>query len=198
MNRFFAGAAAFVLACGASGYGEATGSCAQGLETPLHDRGMLTIQSAPSGLQIVGTDQDKLRVTCTRTSDPHAVRFLLTGEPGHEQLTIRSEGEHQDNLEIRVEVPHRTSLRVHIPAGQVKVNDIRGDKNIDLYAGQITIAAGDTSDYRSVQASVDIGEVKASAWGVDKGGFFRSFTHTAAGGEYRLYAHVLTGQIDLQ
>lgn len=83
-------------------------------------------------------------------------------------------------------------------AGQVTVNHLEGDKDIDLYAGQITIATGDVSDYRSVHASVDIGQVNASAWGVDKGGFFRSFTRTTAGGEYRLYAHVLTGQIDLQ
>jgi hypothetical protein len=49
-----------------------------------------------------------------------------------------------------------------------------------------------------VDASVDIGDVNASAFGVDKGGFFRSFSRTTAEGEYRLRAHVLTGEIDLQ
>jgi hypothetical protein len=52
--------------------------------------------------------------------------------------------------------------------------------------------------YKSIDASVDIGQVNASAWGVDKGGFFRSFTKTTADGEYRLRAHVMTGQIDLE
>jgi hypothetical protein len=31
----------------------------------------------------------------------------------------------------------------------------------------------------------------------DKGGFFRSITKTTADGEYRLHAHVTTGEIDL-
>jgi hypothetical protein len=190
--------AAAMLMCAAGSYCEATGSCAQPPEAPLHERGKLAIQSIPAGVTIVGTDSDKLRITCTSARDPHAVRFHLGGESGHEQLTIDSDMEHENNLQIRIEVPRRTSLRLHMGAGQVTVNNLEGDKDIDLYAGQITIAAGDVSDYSSVQASVDIGAVKASAWGVDKGGFFRSFTHTTANGEFRLYAHVLTGEIDLR
>jgi hypothetical protein len=44
---------------------------------------------------------------------------------------------------------------------------------------------------------VDIGEVKAPAYGADHGGFFPSFTNTNANGEYGLHAHVITGEIDL-
>ncbi|MGB7168137.1 MAG: hypothetical protein WA374_14680 [Acidobacteriaceae bacterium] len=190
--------AAAALACGAMACGETIGSCAQALEAPLHDRGRLVIQSTPAGVTVTGTNSDQLRITCTTGNDPHAVRFHLSGDPSHERLTIDSNLEHENNLDIRIEVPHRTSLRLHMGAGQVTVNNLEGDKDIDLYAGQINIAAGDTGDYSSVHASVDIGEVKASAWGMDKGGFFRSFTRTTAGGEYRLYAHVLTGQIELQ
>lgn len=197
MRFLCAGMAVAVFACGAAAYGEATGSCAQGLEAPLHDRGTLAVRSFATGIKVVGTDGNTLKISCTNASDPHAVRFHLTGDPGHERLTLRSD-HHQDNPEIRIEVPHRTSLRLHMGAGQVTVNNVEGDKDIDLYAGQIDIAAGDTSDYSSVDAFVYIGEVKASAWGVDKGGFFRSFTHTTPHGEYHLYAHVLTGQIDLQ
>lgn len=193
-----AGVAAAALLCAAGGSCEATGSCAQGLEAPLHDRGTLVVESISTGITVAGTNNDKLQITCTSARDPDAVHFHLSGEPGHERLTIDSDLEHNDNLQIRIEVPHRTSLRLHMGAGEVTVKNLEGDKDIDLYAGQINIVTGDTSDYRSVDASVDIGEVKASAWGVDKGGFFRSFTRTTAGGEYRLVAHVLTGQIDLQ
>jgi hypothetical protein len=187
-----------LLLCGVSAYGEASGSCAQPPEAPLHDRGTLVIQSRPAGITVIGTNVDTLRITCTSASDGHAVRFHLSGDASHQQLTIHSDLEHQNNLEIRIEVPHRTSLRLHMGAGEVTIDNLEGDKDIDLYAGQINIATGDTGDYSSVHASVDIGEVKASAWGVDKGGFFRSFTRTTAGGQYRLVAHVLTGEIDLQ
>ncbi|HEX3986756.1 MAG TPA: hypothetical protein VHX13_09130 [Acidobacteriaceae bacterium] len=198
MKKLCAGMAAAVLVCGTAGYGEATGSCAQPPEASLHDRGTLAIQSLPSGITITGTASNALHITCTSARDPHAVRFHLSGDPAHQRLTIDSDLEHENNLEIRIEVPHRTSLRLHMGAGEVTVNNLEGDKDIDLYAGQINIATGDTGDYSSVHASVDIGEVNASAWGVDKGGFFRSFTRTTADGEYRLIAHVLTGQIDLK
>jgi hypothetical protein len=198
VKRIYAIAAIALLAGGVAAYGEASGSCVQPPEAPLHDRATLVIQSRPAGITVVGTDSDTLRITCTSASDPHAVRFHLSGDASHQQLTIHSDLEHQNNLEIRIEVPHRTSLRLHMGAGEVTVNNLEGDKDIDLYAGQINIAAGDTSDYRAVHASVDIGEVKASAWGVDKGGFFRSFTRETADGEYHLIAHVLTGEIDLK
>jgi len=84
-----------------------------------------------------------------------------------------------------------------MPAGEVKVEEIKGDKDIELYAGQITISSAHEWNYRSVNASVTIGEVRAAAYNADKGGFFRSFTKKTSDGEYRLRAHVTTGEIEL-
>ncbi len=104
---------------------------------------------------------------------------------------------HGDSLHVKIEVPWKTNLRVRMPAGEVKVEEIKGDKDIDLYAGQITISSEHEWNYRSVNASVTIGQVSAAVYGADKGGFFRSFTRKSADGEYRLRAHVMTGEIDL-
>ena len=82
-------------------------------------------------------------------------------------------------------------------AGQVKVEDIAGNKDIDLYAGQITISSARPWDYRSVHLSVDIGQVSAPVYGEEKGGFFRTLNKQNPNGEYWLHAHVLTGQIEL-
>jgi hypothetical protein len=79
----------------------------------------------------------------------------------------------------------------------VKVEEIKGDKDINVYAGQITVSSIHEWNYRSVKASVTIGEVRAAAYQADKGGFFRTFTRENAEGEYRLRAHVMTGEIDL-
>jgi hypothetical protein len=82
-------------------------------------------------------------------------------------------------------------------ADQVTVEEVKGDKDIELGAGQITISSIHAGDYRSVKASVGVGEVQARAFGADKSGFFRSFSRENAGGDYRLQAHVTTGEIDL-
>ena len=84
-----------------------------------------------------------------------------------------------------------------MPAGQVKVEELVGDKDIDLYAGQVSISSSRLWDYRSVHASVDIGDVNAQVYGAEKGGFFRTFSKQSATGEYSLHAHVMTGQIEL-
>ena len=58
-------------------------------------------------------------------------------------------------------------------AGQVTVEEVKGDKDIEIGAGQIAISSIHAGDYRSVKASVGAGEVQAQAFGADKGGLFR-------------------------
>jgi len=82
-------------------------------------------------------------------------------------------------------------------AGEVKVEQVSGDKDIAVGAGQITIS-NHNWNYRAVDASVSIGQVNAPMYDANKGGFFRGVEKTTQDGEYRLHAHVTTGQIDLQ
>jgi len=186
-----------LLAGGLRSGAETSGNCGQTLAVPLHSRAALMVESRSGGIEVVGTDEHIARVTCTQdqeSSEPVSLSF--SGSAEQEKLTIS--GGHEGNLKIRLEVPRHTNLAVHVPAGQVTVKGVMGDKDITVNAGQIVIDCGDARQYASVEASVQIGEVQASAYGVDKGGFFRSFSRQNAGGEYRLRAHVLTGQIELQ
>lgn len=195
MKRLCAAAGAAFLACTMAGWGETYGHCGDTLAAPLHPHESLTIDSRPAGIEVVGTDKEAIQVTCTTDDSEIAqhVKLRLTGA----KLTVSSASVNHGNLQIRVEVPRKTNLRVIMPAGDVKVEDVAGDKDIDLYAGQITISSTREWDYRRIEASVDIGQVNASAYGVSKGGFFRSFTMKSPDGEYRLWAHVITGEIDL-
>ncbi len=194
-----AGAALF--ACNLAGLAETKVACDQTLTSPLRSNALLVIDSRPAGLEIVGTDQQTIHITCSGGDDEDAARHILlqfSANPDGGRLTIEgSHVRHGDNLQIRIEVPWKTSLSVRMPAGEVKVEEIKGDKDIDLYAGQITISSAHEWNYRSVNASVTIGQVSARVYGADKGGFFRSFTKKNTDGEYRLRAHVMTGEIDL-
>jgi DUF4097 and DUF4098 domain-containing protein YvlB len=125
------------------------------------------------------------------------IRIRFKGNQDDETLTIAGDLHKEDNVRVRIEVPRKTSLRVEMSAGEVKVEEIAGDKEINLYAGQITISSTRAWDYRKVDVSVTIGEVNAPVYGAQKGGFFRGITKENANGEFSLHAHVLTGQIDL-
>lgn len=190
------------LACNiAAGFAETNIPCKRTLSRPLQPRAVLIIDSKPAGLEIVGTDQDAIHVSCTAGSDEaaEAAAFYFSPTANGGKLSIKGiHFEHGDNnLQVKVEVPRRTNLSVRMFAGQVRVEEVKGDKDIEVGAGQITISSIHPMDYRSVDASVSIGQVQAGAYGADKGGFFRRFRKTNASGDYRLQAHVTTGQIDL-
>jgi hypothetical protein len=200
MKYVCAGAMAILLAAGTAGFAETVGDCAHPIEAALRARADLVIDSRPAGVEIVGTDAETLRVSCTVDRDDYSgyVELRFDGTPGYGRLHITGSDFHNANLKVRIEVPKKTNLRFHMGAGEVTVEDVSGDKDVDLYAGQIRILSAADGIYRLVDASVDIGDVKASAFGVERGGFFRSFTKKVQTGEYRLRAHVMTGEIDLE
>jgi hypothetical protein len=201
MRSVCAVAGAALFACSLTGLAETKVPCDQALTAPLRSNAVLVIDSRPAGLEIVGTDQQSIHVTCHGGDDEDAARHILLQFAANSdggRLTIEgSHMRHGGGVQVRIEVPWKTSLSVRMPAGEVKVEEIKGDKDIDLYAGQITISSAHEWNYRSVNASVAIGEVRAPMYDADKGGFFRSITKKTADGEFRLHAHVTTGEIDL-
>jgi hypothetical protein len=192
-------AIAAVLAWNLAGLARAEVPCGQTLDAPLRPRAVLTVHSRPAGLEIVGTDQSAIHVSCTLgdEGDAQRIRIRFHGNQDDKTLTIAGDLLKGNNLRVRIEVPRKTSLRVDMSAGEIKVEEIAGDKDIDLYAGRIAISSTHPWDYRSVDVSVSIGAVKAPVYGTEKGGFFRGITKETAGGEYSLRAHVLTGEIEL-
>ena len=106
----------------------------------------------------------------TRDEQSHAqrIRIRFQGNPDDETLTIVGDLRKGTSVRVRIEVPRKTSLRVDMSAGEVKVEEIAGDKDIDLYAGRIAISSTRPWDYGAVDVSVSIGEVKAPVYGTEK------------------------------
>jgi hypothetical protein len=192
-------AALALLVWNLPGFAQAKVACGQSLDAPLRSKAVLSIDSRPAGLEIIGMDEENIHVTCKAENVDEAedIRMQFSGNQDDGKLTITGGATRNGNFRVRIEVPRKTSLKIQMPAGEVKVEEIAGDKDIDLYAGLVTISSARAWDYRSVDLSVDIGEVKAPLYSVDKGGFFRTFRRRAADGEYWLHAHVMTGEIEL-
>ncbi len=196
MRFLWVGAAVLLSFASCAGIAQTSGTCAAPLEAPLKSRAALSIDSRSAEIQIVGTDLEVIRVSCTLNHPEQAneIRLRLWEAGGYSKLELK--GGPGNNVRIRIEVPRTTSLKIHVPAGAVGVDRVTGDKDIDIHAGAVTISHVDVLEYKSVEASVGIGEVRASAFGIDKGGFFRNFTKETAEGKYRLRAHVGTGSIE--
>jgi hypothetical protein len=192
-------AGATLFASSLAGFSQSEVRCGQMLDAPLSRGSELTITSLSTDIEIVGTDQQAIHVSC-RADDMYAakdIRIQLSGTPSHAKLNITGDHLKHNNLHIRVDVPRKMDLGFQMSAGAVKVTEIEGNKDIELTAGAITISAAHDWDYKEVNASVGIGAVNAQVYGANKGGFFRVFRKQNERGEYRLHAHVTTGQIDL-
>src|SRR5579863_6011251 len=186
-----------VAAAGTStAFGEA-GNCVDGLTVPADAGLRLAVFSRSAEVNLVGTDQREIRVTCRLDyqDDARRVHIRYHGNDGKGVLEIT--GGPNNNVHITVEMPHQTHLRVRVPAGAIHVKDVSGDKDIDVHAGEVTVSGVNANEYRSVDAEVEIGEVRAKEFSVDKGGFFRSFKRMSDEGLYRLDAHIITGSIQL-
>ena len=97
----------------------------------------------------------------------------------------------------RNELQRNSDLMARVFAGDVSVQDVTGNKDVELHAGQLTISVEKPEDYGRVDMSVGAGQVDAEIFGDSKGGLFRSVSKESEG-KYRLHAHVGTGQLSVR
>lgn len=163
------------------------------VEAKFVSGGRIRMELCSSGIQIVGTDEPALRISYHPERDNVRVRMQVSGDRADLRLT----GCPNNNFQVRVEIPKSSALYVRMFAGQLNVEDVTGDKDVELSFGQLNLDVGKTGQYARVDASVNSGEINASAFDVQKGGLFRSFNQRGPG-KYRLHAHVGAGQVDLR
>jgi hypothetical protein len=156
--------------------------------------GKLRLRVRSGDIHVIGTDENKISVELSgkRAFDARNVKIRL--ERKGSTADMRISGGPRNDLTITIRIPSNTDLYARIPAGEVRVENIANNQDIQLHAGDLTVDVGDTADYSHVDASVMVGEVDAAPFGEYHGGLFRSFWRVGSG-RYRLHAHVGAGQL---
>jgi hypothetical protein len=159
--------------------------------------GKLRMYLRSGSFHIIGGADNKITVRITGRNADNAtdMRVQLEGSNYSADLTVS--GGPKNDLEVTIEIPKKTGLFVRMPAGNLELHHITGDKDAELHAGELIIDVGDASDYSRVDASVYSGGLEASPFGESHGGLFRSF-HKEGNGRYHLHAHVGAGDLTLQ
>jgi|SRR5277367_3170813 len=159
--------------------------------------GKLRMYLQSGDFHIVGGADNKItvRVSGRNAYQANDMRVQFDGSNDSADLTIS--GDPKNELQVTIEVPKKTGLYVRMPAGNLELRHVTGDKDAELHAGELTIEVGDASDYSRVDASVYSGGLEASPFGESHGGLFRSL-HKEGNGKYHLHAHVGAGDINLQ
>ena len=123
------------------------------------------------------------------------VRVKLT--TNGKSAELRVENTPHDNFHAIIELPALADVRVRLTAGNLEMSGIKGDKDIELNAGNLNISVGSSNDWDAVDASVTAGDLHAPAFQAATGGLFRSFKWKGPG-KYRLHVHLTAGDVNLR
>lgn len=112
------------------------------------------------------------------------------------QATVKIKDTPHSNFRAIIEVPTTGDIVVRLSGGELKMDRIAGNKDVESYAGNVQIAVGDAKDYSHVDAAVKAGDLDASPFGGSKSGLLQQFTWSGDG-KYTLRAHLGAGNLVL-
>lgn len=173
-------------------------NCFDGLEFNASGLRRLTLHIAPSDVRIGAARDQFVRLRCDLPDGQSPSRIGIDWSATASSASLRVRSPHLSNQRFRLEVPRDIDLIVRVKAGEVTIRGVRGSKDVELTAGEINIDAGPPSDYSRIDASVWVGELRASPYRTHKEGFFRSITRNFSTGKHQLRARVGAGQITLE
>lgn len=164
------------------------------LELSLTPGSSLKLNLSAGDYKIEAGQTDRLLITARPKNPQDRAKVHFGVNANTKAATVRVDGPR--NFAATIEIPNNVNLNVRLTAGRLVLDHIQGDKDIESIAGDLEINVGRAADYRTVHASVNAGEIDASAFQRQRGGLFRSFDSKGTG-IYNLRVHVGAGQIRL-
>ncbi len=165
------------------------------VERPFVSGGAVFLKLSAGAYRIEGAPEQSIRARWrTRDSrDMGRVRSRLDVKGRNATLVLDGPA---NNFEADISLPQRTNMVLRLSAGDLQVRGIDGNKDIDLWAGDVTIQVGEAQRYRRVDASVRAGQITAQPFNLTKGGLFRSIEY-AGNGPYELRVKLFAGDLKL-
>jgi len=166
------------------------------LERPFSANGSVKMDLVAGDYHITGGAQDRVRIDWSvRTAEALATVHARVDVRDHD-MNITTNGPRNQGLKFTIRVPNQSDLYVRLSAGDLTIEDVRGNKDVELRAGDLRIDVGRAEDYKTVDGSLWAGDIRASAFQIFKEGLFRSFDWTG-NGPYRLHTHLMAGDLHL-
>jgi hypothetical protein len=157
--------------------------------------GYIRLHLSPGGYTITQGDTNTIQITYRTPSPSQLKNVKVQIHANAATADVSVSNTPHNNFQATIEVPSRSDLHVRMFAGEVVIEGVEGDKDVEVSTGRIEIKVPHPEDYGRRDASVRAGSIEASAFNISKGGLFRSFDQKGLG-KYHLHAHVSTGEID--
>jgi hypothetical protein len=159
--------------------------------------GTIRLHLEAGGYTISPSDSDNITVTYHANSESQLREVRVEIQPSASSAEVYVTNTPNNKFDATIEVPRHSNLWVRLTAGELDVEAVEGDKNLEVRAGELQVEIPHPEEYGHRDASVTMGGLESNAFDVSKGGMFRSFEQQGPG-KYRLHAHVLTGDINLR
>jgi len=166
------------------------------LERPFVPQGRIRMDLAAGEHRILGDADNRVRMEWTVRDAQSLAKVKARADVQGKDLSITTDGPRNRGLNVTILLPRESDLHVRLTAGELRVENIRGNKDIELHAGDARIDVGRADDYSAVDASVWVADLRAAPFQVFKDGLFRSFDWKGKG-PYRLHAHLKAGDLRL-
>ena len=169
----------------------------QPFQTDLTRIANLRLHLHDGDFRIVGGDSDEVMIHTDGKNRAQArkmqVQFKRTGD----SLDITFLHVPKNEVQVTIAVPKETNLYARMRGGDLSVDGVRGDKDLELTGGDLQIQVPDPAEYGPVDLSVRFGDVRANQFGIPKGWIGNSLRRDG-NGRYRLHAHVFAGDLTLR
>jgi hypothetical protein len=159
--------------------------------------GFIRLHLSSGGYTITGGEANAILITYTAKNPEALKRVKARIRTSATTADVSVSDAPHNNFQATIEVPPMSDLRARMLAGEIVIDGVEGNKDVEVDYGRIEIKIPKPQEYGKRDASVRAGSIEASAFDVSKGGLFRSFEQKG-GGKYRLHAHVTTGEIQLR
>jgi hypothetical protein len=166
------------------------------VDLPYDQKLTLDLRSGDYRVAASSGEKISVRTTGDRAEKGRDVSLSFKHMNSHAELRLTG-GPTNNGPTIEIGVPKSSNLIVRMPFGDLNIEGVSGDKDVEMHAGDLNIEVGNPADYAHVDASVGAGDINAGPFGENKDGLFRSFEKSGPG-RYRLHAHIGAGDLNLK
>jgi hypothetical protein len=166
------------------------------VDLPYDQKLTLDLRSGDYRVSASTGEKISVRTTGDRAEKGRDMSLSFKHMNSHAELQITG-GPTNNGPSVEIAVPKSSNLIVRMPFGDLNIEGVSGDKDVEMHAGDLNIEVGNPADYAHVDASVGAGDISAGPFGENKDGLFRSFEKSGPG-RYRLHAHIGAGDLNLK
>ena len=167
---------------------------------PFAPNGTLEIRMPAGDIHIIAANDELSVRYMVKAGDPaDESRVRLRFDTKKSKARIEFDAPVGASINADIGLPSPTNLRIQLESGYVRLDDLPGNREVSVGAGDIGVSLSPNPDgeYKEIVIHTHLGSILASGLGEGQGYFGKSLQHRGAG-QYRMELRTGIGNIELR